>query len=350
MSAILTENNNLIIFYIIINILLNVVPGRKDYAVQAAEYFSEKLAQYGEGTEVPIRSLLGHRSQASPEVRHVSGQHFHEFREFLLKHTDHFVIDDENETVILKDFSNVKSHSQELHFNLNVNIDPEVTQTLLDFFAQCIEVKGPILVEQLFQIVSCNLPEEMWTNLFNTAAHLTSFLRLFSDSFHIQSNLVTLLQHPKVSQKHINAQIVSQNQQQLAMTISKNNKETKNITVKEKSTKNVEEVKQDKLNQEVKNAKNLESKTDSNLASEYIEKTPVTPLSPKSASISDRLRQPKLQQRLQEAKAKSPEPLEQRVMSPTNSEDMVDSKTKAVSFRLGKLSCILFLSLTILMP
>lgn len=36
---------------------------------------------------------------------------------------------------------------------------------------------------------------------------LTSFLRLFSDSFHIQANLVTLLQLPKISQKHMSAQV-----------------------------------------------------------------------------------------------------------------------------------------------
>lgn len=162
-------------------------PGGKDYTTQAVEYFSEKLSQYGEGTEVPIRSLLGHRSQASPEVRHVSGQHFHEFRDFLLKHLDAFFVDDQKETVMLTNYTAVRSHCPpELHFQPDVKIDPETTQTLLDFLAQCIEVKGPILVEQLFQIVSCNLPEEMWTNLFNTPAHLTSFLRLFSDSFHIQ--------------------------------------------------------------------------------------------------------------------------------------------------------------------
>ncbi|KAJ8932615.1 hypothetical protein NQ314_014545 [Rhamnusium bicolor] len=125
----------------------------KDYNTQAVEYFSEKLAQYGEGTEVPIRSLLGHRSQASPEVRHVSGQHFHEFREFLIKHPEAFNVDDEKEIVILADFTTVKSHCPpELHFQPDVKIDPQETQTLLDFLAQCIEVKGPILVEQLFQI------------------------------------------------------------------------------------------------------------------------------------------------------------------------------------------------------
>ena len=41
--------------------------------------------QYGAGTEVPIKSLLGHRSQAPPEVRHISGQHVKEFKDFLAR-------------------------------------------------------------------------------------------------------------------------------------------------------------------------------------------------------------------------------------------------------------------------
>lgn len=146
---------------------------------------------------MPIKSLLGHRSQASPEVRHISGQHIKEFRDFLLRYPDDFDVSEE--TVILQNYTKWKSC--ELHFQPNVNIDPEITQTLLDFFAQCINVKGPMLVEQLFQLVSCNLPENMWNNLFNTPNHLTSFLRLFADSFHIQSNIVTLIQHPKICPK-----------------------------------------------------------------------------------------------------------------------------------------------------
>ncbi|KAF5294367.1 hypothetical protein FQR65_LT10820 [Abscondita terminalis] len=246
---------------------INTFPSRdkqtnkKDYADQAVEYFSEKLAQYGEGTEVPIRSLLGHRSQASPEVRHVSGQHFHEFREFLLKHSDSFLVSDENETVTLKNYDTIKSHTQELHFNPIINIDPEDTQTLLDFLAQCIEVKGPILVEQLFQIVSSNLPETMWSNLFNTSAHFSSFLRLFNDSFHIQANLVTLINHPKVNQKHINTQI--SNSEIL-------NRENNSV-------------------QELKNAKNL-SRSPEPEVQKFIEKT-------STKTIGDRLRQPKLQVR-----------------------------------------------------
>ncbi|KAF5290110.1 hypothetical protein FQA39_LY14891 [Lamprigera yunnana] len=240
--------------------------GKKDYADQAVEYFSEKLAQYGEGTEVPIRSLLGHRSQASPEVRHVSGQHFHEFREFLLKQPNSFVVSDENETVTLKNYETIKSQTQELHFNPIINIDPEVTQTLLDFLAQCIEVKGPILVEQLFQIVSCNLPEDMWSNLFHTPIHLTSFLRLFNDSFHIQANLVTLINHPKVNQKHIKEQtLLSCN----ILPLSNNNSV-----------------------QDMKNAKNLSTSPEPLENPKYIDKSP--PVMVKS-SISDRLRQHKLQ-------------------------------------------------------
>lgn len=300
--------------------------GHKDYTAQAVEYFSEKLAQYGEGTEVPIRSLLGHRSQASPEVRHVSGQHFHEFREFLLKHPDNFVVDDEKETVLLKNYSNVKSHTQELHFQPTVEIDPEVTQTLLDFLAQCIEVKGPILVEQLFQVVSCNLPENMWSNLFNTPAHLTSFLRLFSDSFHIQTNLVTLLQHPRVSQKHIQTEILNQTVKEI--------KEVKN-NVKEKVA----------TEQDIKNMKNLvNNENNAEDSKQYIEKVQ-SPQQLSPRSISDRLKQPKLQQKLNEAtqlKAKSPEPVEvpQNVPEKPQNEEVGQDKGKVSSFRTGMFKLI----------
>lgn len=47
---------------------------QRDYVQEAIDYFRTKLEQYG-NAEVPIKSLLGHRSQATPEIRHVSGQH-----------------------------------------------------------------------------------------------------------------------------------------------------------------------------------------------------------------------------------------------------------------------------------
>ena len=47
--------------------------GGRNYNKEAIEYFKNRLRAYGPGTEVPIKSLLGHRSQAPPEVRHISG-------------------------------------------------------------------------------------------------------------------------------------------------------------------------------------------------------------------------------------------------------------------------------------
>ena len=48
--------------------------GGRNYNREAIEYFKSRLKAYGPGTEVPIKSLLGHRSQAPPEVRHISGE------------------------------------------------------------------------------------------------------------------------------------------------------------------------------------------------------------------------------------------------------------------------------------
>ncbi|XP_050311635.1 uncharacterized protein LOC126747172 [Anthonomus grandis grandis] len=324
--------------YVMINTFQNCgtksSAGGKDYNTLAVEYFSEKLLQYGEGTEVPIRSLLGHRSQASPEVRHVSGQHFHEFRDFLLKHPETFTICDEKETVVLANYDHVRSQwpNTELHFHPEVQIDPQDTQTLLDFLSQCIEVKGPILVEQLFQLVSCNLPENLWSNLFNTPTQLSSFLRLFSDSFHIQTNLVTLLQTPKISQKHITAQVdlIKEN---LAKDHLRNNEEVKNA-------------------KNVSNNNNLPEKTQDtpkiltqNSVEKVVEKVQPTNQSPvhnppsSPRSLSDRLKQPKLQQKQAEAQQKSlsPEP----PVSNNLNKDCGGEVKRAVDFKIGNQSSTL---------
>ena len=75
----------------------------RDYTREAINYFKERMKAYGPGTEVPIKSLLGHRSQAPPEVRHISGQHVKEFKEFLAKFPDDFVIREEDDVIYLKE-------------------------------------------------------------------------------------------------------------------------------------------------------------------------------------------------------------------------------------------------------
>ncbi|XP_053672340.1 uncharacterized protein LOC128722690 [Anopheles nili] len=179
------------------------VSGKRDYIKEAKDYFKHKLLQYGKGTEVPIRSLLGHRSQASPQVRHISGQHIREFTEFLLKHPDTFqVIENENVVLVGCEDEEEVPASERLHLP-NSTIDTQATQQLLDSFAQVIEIKGPILVDQLFHMVTSNFPQEQWFHMFKNPSDLKTFLKLFSDCFHIQANLVTLLQKPKLSDAHI---------------------------------------------------------------------------------------------------------------------------------------------------
>jgi exonuclease 3'-5' domain-containing protein 1 len=175
----------------------------KDYIQEAKEYFIHKLLQYGAGTEVPIKSLLGHRSQASPQVRHISGQHIKEFTDFLAKHPDTFrVVEDHVTLVNYEAQTDVAPAADKLHLP-QPSIDVHQTQQILDFFAQCIEVKGPILVDQLFHLVTSNFSQEYWFRIFKTPNDLTTFLKLFSDCFHIQSNLVTLLQKPKINENHV---------------------------------------------------------------------------------------------------------------------------------------------------
>ncbi|XP_041971580.1 egalitarian protein homolog [Aricia agestis] len=183
------------------------VSSNSDYIEEAKEYFASKMVQYGEGTEVPIKSLLGHRSQASPQVRHISGQRIKEFKEFLMKHPDTFQIVEDNVILVSENHRRDHNHgnSEQFH-NLPVaNINTDTAQQLLDYVAQCIEAKGPVMVDQLFHLIVSRFPQEYWYQMFKTPADLSAFLKLFSDSFHVQSNLVTLISKPKIPVMYLNA-------------------------------------------------------------------------------------------------------------------------------------------------
>jgi len=64
---------------------------QRDYEKEAVDFFVTKLHKFG--PELQIKSLLGHRSQAAPEVRLISGRHLKEFVEFLQSQTEHFVVE-----------------------------------------------------------------------------------------------------------------------------------------------------------------------------------------------------------------------------------------------------------------
>lgn len=182
-------------------------PPDADYIEEAKRYFAVKMLQYGPGTEVPIKSLLGHRSQASPQVRHISGQRMKEFRDFLMKHTDTFKVVEDNVILVSDKQDEYKLNDNETFHNLPAaNIDAGITQQLLDYFAQCIEAKGPVLVDQLFHLVISKFPQEYWFQMFKTPEDLSTFLKLFSDCFQVQSDIVTLIQRPKFTNTYLNRQ------------------------------------------------------------------------------------------------------------------------------------------------
>lgn len=236
--------------------------GKKDYIQEAKDYFSHKLLQYGAGTEVPIKSLLGHRSQASPQVRHISGQHIKEFSDFLIKHTDTFRVVDEHVVLVNYDAATIIPPSERLHLP-QPSIDMENTQNLLNFFAQCIEIKGPILVDQLFHLVTSNYPQEQWFRIFKTPNDLTTFLKLFSDCFHVQSNLVTLLQKPKINESHIQhaQKILYKNTLNMANTPNGSNIFQTNVTSPV--------IGDFKLNEPVSNMRNCTNNNNNNNIDEY---------------------------------------------------------------------------------
>ena len=162
--------------------------GKRDYQMEAVEYFRNKILQYGPGTEVPIKSLLGHRSQASPEVRHISGQHVKEFKEFLMR-TDAFIVKDE--VIILKEHEDLEP--KPFTEPEEVKIDPEMTNKLTEFFKFMIERKGPMTLDQLVDCLEGNFSRETWTLFFKTPQDLSTFLKMYSNIFLVQSHVVSLV-------------------------------------------------------------------------------------------------------------------------------------------------------------
>lgn len=165
----------------------------RDYAYEAVEYFRNKLEQYG-NAEVPIKSLLGHRSQATPEIRHISGQHGREFKDFLLKYSDVFVVKDDY--VLLKTVLENLNNDETLMLTKvpeEEPLDPELTLQLMTFFESVLKHRGPLPVSQLFAHLTAWFPKYMWSKMVQDPQDLLVFLKMSSQIFHVQSNIVSVV-------------------------------------------------------------------------------------------------------------------------------------------------------------
>ncbi|GBN89854.1 Egalitarian [Araneus ventricosus] len=167
---------------------------KRDYAHEAVEYFRAKLEQYG-NAEVPIKSLLGHRSQATPETRHISGQHGKEFKEFLMKYSDVFVVKDDY-VVLRSVLENLNNDTTLMITKVpeEEQLDPQLTNQLINFFENVLKHRGPLPVSQLFAHLTAWFPKDMWSKMVNNPQDLLAFLKMSSQIFHVQSNVVSVVE------------------------------------------------------------------------------------------------------------------------------------------------------------
>lgn len=169
--------------------------GETDYGHKAMLYFKDKLKQYGEGIEVPIKSLLGHRSQAPPEVRHVSGQHIKEFRDFLAKYSDDFVVTED--TIYLKEYGNMittlyseeKQREDEETIEKEDEISPSEKAELIEAIKSFLPCTMSELLDNLLQEFEAR--GEVFP--LRTEQNLKTFLKIYPNSFLVQGNTVTSL-------------------------------------------------------------------------------------------------------------------------------------------------------------
>lgn len=190
--------------------LTNEKLATRDYTKETIEFFSNKLLSYG-NAEVPIKSLFGHRSQASSEVRHVSGQNVREFSDFLAAQSDVFVLRDEY--VVLKtvldslatlntdesiSFPELKRMPEEVSF------DPYLMKLLVSNIEQTLgELSGRycqprISIEMLFSSITtadcegAQSHQPLWQNSVKSTGDLIVFLHMNSRIFCVQGQFVSL--------------------------------------------------------------------------------------------------------------------------------------------------------------
>ncbi|ODM94483.1 Exonuclease 3'-5' domain-containing protein 1, partial [Orchesella cincta] len=172
---------------------------------EAVEYFRERLMQYGIGIWVPVKSLLGHRSQAPPHIRHVSGQHIREFTQFLSKYPTTFIINAQDE-VLLKEFEHYYESNEHASLLESKSIDKKRIIEYIEFYANCLSERGPMLVEQLFCAGNAKFDDEGGSWDFKTPGDLCTFFKMYPQCFLVHSNLVTFSDSYKVGLEYLKRQ------------------------------------------------------------------------------------------------------------------------------------------------
>lgn len=166
---------------------------QRDYVQEAIDYFRAKLEQYG-NAEVPIKSLLGHRSQATPEIRHVSGQHGREFRDFLAKHSDVFVVKEEH-VVLRSVLQNAAQGDAVIKVAEEAPLDSGLRDQLTSIFETFLRSRGgSASLDALYGHLTSRFSRDTYSRMMQSPQDLSAFLRMNTHRFQIQASVVTLIE------------------------------------------------------------------------------------------------------------------------------------------------------------
>ena len=122
-------------------------------------------------------------------MRHISGQHVKEFKDFLARYPDDFVV--KEEIVYLREYEGKITTT--FRESEEFKIDPVITNQFLSFFRETVDQRGPLHVDQLFELVTNHFNINLWSTLFKTPQDLCTFLKIYSHLFHVQANMITLV-------------------------------------------------------------------------------------------------------------------------------------------------------------
>ncbi|KAI6224445.1 Egalitarian [Aphelenchoides fujianensis] len=164
---------------------------QRDYEHEAVAFFEGKLQKFG--PELQIKSLLGHRSQAAPEVRLVSGRHLKEFCEFLQSQTNHFIVD--GDRVRLKNMPEPSEEVVELDDEGKPLVGVKAKQAAVDFLKGVLENNEdvPIPLENFYRRFCERFPHSVRQEVATNPKELLQFLKLNRNIFFIRSNKVSLV-------------------------------------------------------------------------------------------------------------------------------------------------------------
>lgn len=165
----------------------------RDYEKEAVQFFEAKLQKFG--PELQIKSLLGHRSQAAPEVRVVSGRHLKDFCEFLQSQSDHFVV--EGDRVRLKNMPEPSNACIELDDEGKPLAGIKAKQAAVDYLRAVLEQNGeqPIPMDSFYQKFCDRFSHTVRQEVATNPKELLQFLKLNREIFFIRSNKVSLVKN-----------------------------------------------------------------------------------------------------------------------------------------------------------